>query len=191
MEFQASTPFHKQVPESGNTLHQLYIMVGSCPSLRCGCRKETSLIQRSRGFGHGVVVSKNCYSILIALSAVLCDCCKLSFSTSWFDVSRESIAAIPFEYSKHPLLTRSLRFLRAVAPSISSALWLHYAHPFVAAEEKRHVPCREAEGLVTELWCPIFFTSNTVMVSSFGLQDIDCALSCDMCPLQSNEQLGF
>ena len=35
-------------------------------------------MQRSGGFGHGVVVSKNCYKILIVLSAVLCDCSKLS-----------------------------------------------------------------------------------------------------------------
>ena len=34
------------------------------------------------------------------------------------------------------LLTRSLRFLRAVAPSTSFALCLHHAHPYVAAEEK-------------------------------------------------------
>ena len=32
--------------------------------------------------------------------------------------------------------TRSLRFLRAAAPSTSSVLWLHHAHPFVAAAEK-------------------------------------------------------
>ena len=48
---------------------------------------------------------------------------------------RESIPAIPFWNSKHPIPTRSLRSLRAAAPSTSSAL-LHHAHPFVAAEEK-------------------------------------------------------
>ena len=31
-----------------------WIMVASCQSLHCSCRKETSLMQRSRGFGHGV-----------------------------------------------------------------------------------------------------------------------------------------
>ena len=30
-------------------------------SLRCSCRKKTSLMQRSKGFGHRVVVSKICY----------------------------------------------------------------------------------------------------------------------------------
>ena len=64
-----------------------------------------------------------------------------------------SMESMPFVKSKPPL-TRSLRFLRATACSISSALWLDHAHPFVAAAEKRPVSCREAEGLVTKLWSP-------------------------------------
>ena len=51
-------------------------------------------------------------------------------------LSKESIPAIAFWNSKHPIPTRSLRFLRAEVRSISSALWLHHAHPFVAAAEK-------------------------------------------------------
>ena len=47
-------------------LQQFCIMLVSCPSLRCSCRKKTSLMRRSKGFGHGVVVSKNCCNILIA-----------------------------------------------------------------------------------------------------------------------------
>ena len=51
-------------------------------------------------------------------------------------LSQESILAIPFGISKHPLSTRS-RFLRATVRSTSSTiLWLHHAHPFVAATEK-------------------------------------------------------
>ena len=72
---------------------------------------------------------------------------------------------MPFVKSKPPLPTRSLRFLRAAVHSTSPAFWLHHAHPFVAAAERRPVLCREAEGLVTELWYP-----------RFGLQDIDCDL---------------
>ena len=49
---------------------------------------------------------------------------------------KESIPAIPFGNSKHPLPTRSLRFLSAAARSNSSALWLHHAHPFVAVAWK-------------------------------------------------------
>ena len=62
--------------------------------------------------------------------------------------------SMPFGKSKRPLPTRSLRSVRAAVRSTSSAFCLHHAHPFVAAEEKRPVSCREAEGLVTELWSP-------------------------------------
>ena len=125
-------------------------------------------MQRSRGFGHGVVVSKSCLKYLlcsqlwhetaanqwtvveIELLATVgwkCGCqpssCPRSLnethcpqeicSTCMFS---ESIPAFPFWNFKHPLPTRSLRSLRAAARSPSSALWLHHAHPFVAAEEK-------------------------------------------------------
>ena len=33
-------------------------------------------MQRSRGFGHGVMASKICYNAVIVLSTVICDCCK-------------------------------------------------------------------------------------------------------------------
>ena len=67
---------------------------------------------------------------------------------------KASIAAIPLKNGKHPLPTSSLRFLRAAVRSTGCALRLHHAHPLVAAAEKRPVSCREAEGLVTELWSP-------------------------------------
>ena len=51
-------------------------MVASCPSLCCSGRKKMRLMQRSRGFGRGVVFSKICYRTVIVLSVVLCDSCK-------------------------------------------------------------------------------------------------------------------
>ena len=68
-------------------------------------------------------------------------------------LSKESM---PFVKSKPPLPTRSLRSLRAAVcfSSTNSALCLYHAHPFVAAAEKRSVSCREAKGLVPELWSP-------------------------------------
>ena len=71
---------------------------------------------------------------------------------------KQSIHAIPFGNSKHPLPARS-RFLRAAVRSTSSALWLHYAckrsHPFVAdsgfvahAEKHRSGQCRVLQGLL-------------------------------------------
>ena len=55
------------------------------PALHLGCimpipslqlQKECCLLHRSRGLGHGVVVSKSCYNTVIVLSVVLSDCCK-------------------------------------------------------------------------------------------------------------------
>ena len=40
------------------------IMLASCPSLRCSCRKKIRLMQRSKGFCSGVVVSKTCLDLL-------------------------------------------------------------------------------------------------------------------------------
>ena len=100
-----------------------------------------------------------CYSVtlVIVLSVVVCGCCKptnicraWAFSNSGLEVwlpafqlptfakwdalpKKESIPAITFWNSKHPLPTRSFRFLRA---AVRSAFWLHHAHPFVAASEK-------------------------------------------------------
>ena len=71
---------------------------------------------------------------------------------------KESIPAIPFGSWQHPVPTRSLRFLRAVVRSAISAFWLHHVHPFVAAVGKGPVSCREAEGLVAELFSPRFVT---------------------------------
>ena len=72
--------YHKlEVPESSesSTLHQFCTMVASCPSFVGAAEKDRkSLMQRSRGFCHGVVVSKICYNAVIVLSVVPYDCCK-------------------------------------------------------------------------------------------------------------------
>ena len=60
-----------------------------------------------------------------------CDCRNEICSTCLF---KESIPATPFGNSNHKLPTRS-RFLRAATRSTTSALWLHHAHPFVAARK--------------------------------------------------------
>ena len=50
-------------------------------------------------------------------------------------LSKESM---PFVKSKPPLLLyQKLEVPESAAPSTSSALWLHHAHPYVAAAEKR------------------------------------------------------
>ena len=66
LEFQASTPYSYQkleLPESG-TLHRPCIMVALMPMPSLQLQEKTSLMQKSRGFGYGGVVSKICYNIL-------------------------------------------------------------------------------------------------------------------------------
>ena len=70
----------------------------------------------------------------------------------WTCLFQESIPAIPFVKSKPPLPPRSLSFLRAAACYTSSAL-LHHSQ-IRCSWRKKPVSCREAEGLVTELWSP-------------------------------------
>ena len=90
-------------------------------------------------------------------------------------LSKESIPAIPFWNSKHPIPTRSYRFLRA---AVWSELWLHHAHAFDAAEGK-HLSHAEKQ----RVWS-----------RSCGLQDVlqysDFALSRALWLLQTNELLS-
>ena len=69
--FQSSTPCQKEVYAPPALRYGCIMLI---PSLQL--QKRTCLMQRSRGFGHGVVVSKICYNAVIVLSVVLCDCCK-------------------------------------------------------------------------------------------------------------------
>ena len=77
---------------------------------------------------------------------------------------KESILASTFGNCKHPLPCRS-KFLRAAVRSSRSALSLHHAHAFVAAEEKNLSHAEKQKN-----WS-----------HSCGLQDLlqcsDCALS--------------
>ena len=88
---------------------------------------------------------------------------------------KASIPATPFGNFNHPLPARS-RSLRAAARSTSSALWLHHAHPLVAAAGKS---LSHAEKRRVWSWI-------------CGLQDLlqcsDCALSCQpfSCPCSQN-----
>ena len=82
-------------------------------------------------------------------------------------LSKESIPAIPFGSLQHAVPTRILRFLRAAVRSSRSALFLHHAHAFVAAEGK-HLSHAEKQR-------------NWSQSCGHGLQDLlqysDCALS--------------
>ena len=145
------------------------------PVLHGGCKRshpfvaaaeKACLMQRNRGFGHGVVVAANQWrTVEIVLLATVgwkwscqpCSCrvwqnethCRKEICSICF--LKKSIPAIPFRNSKHPLPGRS-NFLTAAARSTLFALWLHHAHLFVAAAGKKPVSCREAKRLVTQSW---------------------------------------
>ena len=89
--------------------------------------------------------------------------------------------------------TRSLRSLSAAARSISSSLWLHHAHSLVAAAEKKTSLMQRSSGfghgVVVSKICYVQYSDW--LCQGFGLCDItiDCALSCDMWLLQTNEPI--
>ena len=106
--FQAPSPYQKQVHERDSTFHKFCIMVASF-----------------RGAGRNL--SRQPFSCRCFVTHYRKEIC-------WTGLSKESIPAIPFGISKHPLPTRN-RFMRGTVRSTNSALCLHHAHPFVAAAE--------------------------------------------------------
>ena len=129
-----------KLAESGSTIYQLFFAAAG----------KARVMQRSRGFGSGVVVSKICYNAVIVLSVVLCDCCRpINSFRDWVFSNSGLEAKLPvcscpcsqnvthcrkelcssclfktfsFWNSKYPLRTRSLRLLRAAVRSTSSTL---------------------------------------------------------------------
>ena len=181
-------------------------MLASCPSLLCSCRKKPVSCREAEGLGTEFwpprfvtmqwLCSQLCYVtaanqwtvVEIELLATMgwkwgcqlfscrcsqnvTNCRKEICSTCLF---KESIPATPFGNFNHPLPARS-RFLRAAARSTTSALWLHHAHPFFAAAGKNLSHAQK----------------QRVWSRSSGLKICyDCALSCAMWLLQTNEQLS-
>ena len=180
-------------------------MVASCPSLRCSCKKDLSHAQKQS------VWSRSCGLEDLLQYCDICDCAlscamrllqinehlsRLSFQQQWVGsgaaslsaacsqnvthcrkeicstcLFKTSIPAVPFWNSTHPLPTRSLRL--KVAESGST---LHQLCTMVASFPSLRCSCRKSLSYAQKWLCP-----------RFGLQDIDCALSCDMWLLQTNE----
>ena len=156
-EFQTSTPYQKQVFESRSTFHQVCIMVASCPSLRCSCRKKTCLMQGSR------VVAELWFPRFVTMHWLCSQLCYVTAANQWTIVEIELLATVgwkcgcqPFSYrcsqnvrhcrkeicwtcffkesipailcgNSKHPLPARSKFLRAAVRSTRSALWLHYA----------------------------------------------------------------
>ena len=219
LKFQASTPYQKlEVPESRSTLLQFCIVVASCPSLRCSCRKKR-VSCREEGlvtelwYGRFVTIywlcSQLCYVAaanqrtiveieLLATVSWTCGCQPLSCRClqNVMHCRKEMCCtclfkeSMPFVKSKPPLPTRRLSFLRAAVRSTSPAVWSYHAHAFLAAAEKK-----QSHAEKQRVWprsCRIQDLLRTIqwLCPRFGLRVFDCALRCDMWLWQSNKQLS-
>ena len=170
-------------------------------------QKKTCLMQRSRGFGHRVVVSKVCYNKVIVLSVVLCDCCKSmnncrdwAFSNSGLEVGLSAFQLPIFE-TCDSLPKGDLLDMQGIH-SFHSFWEFQTSTPY----QKLEVP--ESHSTLHQLCiiasCPSLCCGcrknlshaekQRVWSRSCGLQDLlqcsDCALSCAMWLLQVNEQLS-
>ena len=87
--------------------------------------------------------------------------CRKEICSTW--LCKESIPAIPFEISKHPLLVRSRFLRRTVCPSLQ-------------LQKKAPVSCRQAKCLVTELWSPRFFRKNLSHAEKQSVWSRSCGL---------------
>ena len=137
---QSSTPCQKlEVPESGSTLYQLYIMLALCLQkilslcwrfwTRVSCREAQV---GSRGCGLQGMCFFSPFAMLLQwveielLATVSWTCGCQPFSCRCSQHVTHCQQEICSTCAKHPLLARSLRSLRAAAHSTSSALWLHH-----------------------------------------------------------------
>ena len=153
--------------------------------------KSTCLMQRSKAFGHAIVVSKMFWNIVIVLSVVLWDCCKptntcrdWAFSNSGLEVGLPAFQlpmfakcdALPkgdllemFVSGVHSCHSfgkcqasnpyQKLELPESRVRSAISALNHGCIMPIPSLQlQKKPVICREAEGLVAELWSPRFVT---------------------------------
>ena len=131
-------------------------------------------MQRSREFGHVQCdcckPTNNCREVWLPAFQLpmFSKCDAVPNEICWTCLFQESIPAMTFWNSKHPLPTRSLRFLRASVRSTSSALCLYYAckrsHPFVEdsgfvfdAGKQKVLSVLWSSRVVAEYWNVFFF----------------------------------
>ena len=151
-------------------------------------RMSACLMQRSRGFGHGVVVSKICCNAVIVLSVDVSDCCK-PWQTNEQASRLSFLATVGWKWGCQPCSCPCSQNVTHCRKDICGACLfsgIHSRHSFwefpastpyqkLGVPESRNmlhqlctmvVSCpslccscrkslayREAEGLVTELWC--------------------------------------
>ena len=181
-EFQASTPYQKlEVPESGSTLHQFWIMLASCPSLCCSCRKNPVSCREAEGlvmdlWSPRLVTMQWLCSQLPAFQLPMFTKC--DSLVCWTCLSKESM---PFNLSLHSLPEAWVRESGSTFCQLYITLWLHHAHPFVAAAEKGRKSLSYAEK--QRFWSRSCCLQN--LLRNIPISDVS------MWPLQNNEYCNF
>ena len=188
-------------------------MLASCPSLRCSYRKrpvscrEAQRLLTQLWSPRFVAIQWLCSQLRYETAAnqwtisssglevglpafqlpmfAKCDTLAKGCSTCLF---KTSIPAVPFWNSKHPLRTRSLRFLRATVRSTSSAWWLHHAHPFVAASEKSTCLMQRSKAfghavVVSKICCNALISSPMWLLQTFSLCGLEAGLPAFQLPM--------
>ena len=171
--------------------------------------EKTCLMQRSRGFGHGVVVSKICYNAVIVLSVVLCDCCKpmntcrdWAFSNSGLEVGLSAFL-LPMFAKCDALPTRDLLDMKGIH-SCHSFCEFQASTPYQKLEVPKSHSTLHQLCIVLASWTSLCCScrknlshaeKQRVWSQSCGLQSLlqcsDCALNCDMWLLQTDEHLSW
>ena len=126
LDLEACTPYQKlEAPESGSPLHQLCIMVASCPSLGCSGRKKPVSKQVSCREAKGLVTALSSprfvtcntvihcvkdldYRISIVLSVVTRDCCKPMTTCQNWVLSNSELEVGPPAFELPSLKTSSM-----------------------------------------------------------------------------------
>ena len=224
--FLLGLPSIHSLPEAGSSerqyIHQFCMMVPSCPSLRCSFRKSTCVMQRSKAFGHAIVVSKTCYNTVIVLSLVLWDCCKptntcgdWAFSNSGLAVGLPAFQLPMFAkcdaLPKGDILDMFVQdihsccsFLEFQAPTqyqklnvAESGSTLHQLCSMLESCPSFCKSCRKNQSHAEKqrVWsrsCRVQDLLRTIqwLCPRLGLQDIDCALTCAVWLLQTNQDLS-
>ena len=199
LPFLASTPYQKlQVPESSS---MLWNMAASCPSLHCNWRKRLVACREAEG-----LVREFWSPRFVAMQWLCPQSCYLTAANQWTILEIELLATVgwtrgcqPFSCPRSQNVTHCRKeicdmvrlrnpfppFLFRIPsihslPEAGSESCSTFRHlcimPIPSLQlQKKLLACREAEKLVTELWSP---------------RCSDCALSCAMWLLQTNEQLS-
>ena len=153
------------------------------PSLQL--QKKTCLTQRSRGFGHRVVVSKICYSVSIQL---LCSqLCYVTAANQWTIVEIELLATVGWKCGCPPFSCRCTQNVTNCRKETCSTCLFKESIPVIPFGSLQHaVPTRSLTFLRAEV--PALPYSGIMPIPPPRCSD--CALSCAMWLLQTHEQLS-